>query len=72
MEKIDEKEELRILRRIIVSLHTSLWTGNKKNTKKILELMGNYSYSLTNSNGGDDDDSAVDYALHSMNKWWEK
>lgn len=45
------KEELDIYRNLLISLHTARWTMNHDKVMKILDLIGNYAYARTNSNG---------------------
>jgi len=54
MEKLKRptlKQEVNIYRNLLVELHTTIWTGHHEATKKILDKIGSYSYSRTNSNG---------------------
>jgi hypothetical protein len=51
MKKITENEELIIYRRLLIELHTSIWTGHNDKVKEILKAIGDYSYARTNSNG---------------------
>lgn len=51
MKKITQKEELEIYRNLLIKLHTARWTGNSESVMRILEAIGQYSYSRTNSNG---------------------
>lgn len=47
-----QKQELKIYRNLLISLHTAVWTGNNDRVKFILEKIGAYSYARTNSNEG--------------------
>lgn len=54
MKKISQKEELRIYRDLLITLHTCRWTGNNEKVVKILDKIGYYSYARTNSFEGPD------------------
>lgn len=51
-----KEEELKIYKDLLINLHTARWTGNVKKVNKILDLIGEYSYARTNSNGDYEDD----------------
>ena len=51
LKKPTEKEELAIYRRLLVRLHTAIWTGHDEIVKDLLKRIGDYSYARTNSNG---------------------
>ena len=51
MEKMTEKEELLLYRRLLIHLHTCRWTGHNDRVNEILDTIGDYSYARTNSNG---------------------
>jgi hypothetical protein len=51
MEKMTEKEELLLYRRLLIHLHTCRWTGHTDKVNEILDAIGRYSYARTNSNG---------------------
>lgn len=51
MKRPSEHEELLIYRRLLVKLHTTIWTGQHEKTKDLLNRIGNYVYARTNSNG---------------------
>ena len=47
-----QKEELLILRRLLIKIGTAAWTGNNDHLAKIMTAIGRYSYNQTNSNAG--------------------
>ena len=49
-----QKEELLILRRLLIKIGNAQWTGNHAHLGKIMEAIGRYSYNQTNSNEGND------------------
>jgi hypothetical protein len=51
-----QKDELEVYRNLLINLHTARWTMNNDRVIKILDLIGNYSYARTNSNGDEEQD----------------
>lgn len=47
-----QKDELKLYRELLITFHTLNWTGNHDKLKKLVELIGAYSYARTNSNPG--------------------
>ena len=45
------REEIEILHSLLIDLHTARWTGNSELVAFLLDKIGGYSYSFTNSNG---------------------
>ena len=43
-----QKQELKIYRELLITLHTAVWTGNNTKVRLILEKIGKYSYARTN------------------------
>ena len=46
-----QKEELKLYRELLITFHTLEWTGNYDKLRKLVELIGAYSYARTNSIG---------------------
>lgn len=59
MTKISLEKEVQIYRRLLINLHTARWTGNTKVFNELLDRIGSYSYSRTNSNGHYDEEEQV-------------
>jgi hypothetical protein len=51
MKKPTEKEELAIYRRLLINLHSAIWTCHHDKVKDYLKRIGDYSYARTNGNG---------------------
>jgi hypothetical protein len=51
MKKPTQREELAIYRRLLINLHTAIWTHHDEIVKDLLQRIGTYSYARTNSNG---------------------
>lgn len=52
MKKITQKQELEIYRRLLIRLHTAVWTGNYEVVRDLLQRIAKYSYARTNTNEG--------------------
>lgn len=59
LEELSYKEKYTILNRTLINLHTSSWTGNHESFKKIMNAIGAYSYSQTNSTMDDEQDERM-------------
>jgi hypothetical protein len=51
MKRPTEKEELAIYRRLLINLHSAIWTGHNEKVQDLLKRIGDYSYARTNTNG---------------------
>ena len=51
-----KKEELAIYRRLLINLHSALWTGHRDKVNDYLKRIGDYSYARTNGNGHEDEE----------------
>ena len=51
-----DKEKVNFFTDMLIYLHTYRWMGDGEKVKQVLEAIGGYSYSHTNSNLGDDED----------------
>ena len=51
-----DKEKVNFFHNMLIDLHTFRWTGDGEKVKRVLDVIGGYSYAHTNSNFGDDDD----------------
>jgi len=46
MKKPTQKEELAIYRRLLINLHTAVWTHHDEIVKDLLDRIGKYSYAI--------------------------
>jgi hypothetical protein len=47
------EEEVKIYRRLLINLHTANWTFHTEKVKELLQRIGEYSYTRTNSVEGE-------------------
>jgi len=47
--KLSVEEENKILKKLLINLHTARWTGNYEMVENLLNKIGQFSYARTNS-----------------------
>ena len=66
-----DKEKISIYNNFLISLHTSIWTGNNDKVREYLKRVERYSYARTNSSEGttaDEEEELLERTLINLTK----